>query len=354
MSYLRGPLSRDQIRTLTALDGPRRRPIGRRGRPPAAGARTGAGSARPADASSSSARRRARRPAVLRAGAAPATPLHAGGARRRARDVRRPEAADQRDARHRRGGADRRWRRAVDWPQARGPRRRRPATRASPAEGAHVRPAAASRRRPRRTMPRGRSRSRHGSPRRRRSILRATPRLQLTSKIGRIGARLPDPRAERAAARRATPTSTSVRQKFAAKRARAGREAAPRRTGRHARAAAGDAARSCRPPSRSARPSSARCSAARAISAGTIGRATTAARGFGRSAKEMEDVQLAQENADGDASGAGRPRRADRRGDEGHRRALRRGRREHREDRPSPPNAGQVTVQFVALGWKAK
>ena len=36
----------------------------------------------------------------------------------------------------------------------------------------------------------------------------------------------------------------------------------------------------------------------KAISAGTIGRATTAARGIGRSAKEYEDVRLAQQNVD--------------------------------------------------------
>ena len=39
--------------------------------------------------------------------------------------------------------------------------------------------------------------------------------------------------------------------------------------------------------------------------------------------------------------------------DEGHRRALRRRRRTSRRS-PSPPNAARSTVQFVALGWKAK
>ena len=54
-------------------------------------------------------------------------------------------------------------------------------------------------------------------------------------------------------------------------------------------------ARSCRPRFLSARRWSARCSAARAISASTIGRATTAARGVGRTMKESEDIARAKE-----------------------------------------------------------
>ena len=92
----------------------------------------------------------------------------------------------------------------------------------------------------------------------------------------------------------------------------------------------------------------------KAISAGTIGRATTAARGFGRSAKEMEDVQLAQESAEAtrqaladlDAQIAEQTKDIAAR--------YRRGRCERREGRPGPQTRARSTVQFVSLGWMAK
>ena len=145
----------------------------------------------------------------------------------------------------------------------------------------------------------------------------------------------------------------SVRQKFAAKRARAGREAAQGGAGRHARAAAGHEPEACRPRSRLARPSSARSSDARrsapAPSAGRRPRPADSA----AARRKCEDVQLAQQNVEAIQTGARGPRRADRRRDEGDRRALRRG-RGNVEKVAVAPKRGQVDVQFVTLGWKAK
>ena len=91
----------------------------------------------------------------------------------------------------------------------------------------------------------------------------------------------------------------------------------------------------------------------KAISAGTIGRATTAARGFGRSAKEMQEVQLAQQNAeatrqalaDMDAQITEQTKDIAARFDAD---------AANVEKIAVAPKRGQVTVQFVALGWRAK
>ncbi len=89
----------------------------------------------------------------------------------------------------------------------------------------------------------------------------------------------------------------------------------------------------------------------KAVSASTLGRATTAARGLGRSAKEMEDVKRAQENVDVA------------------RKALEELDAQIEEDTKAiaarfeadagrldtvalAPKRGQIAVQFVALGWK--
>ncbi len=91
----------------------------------------------------------------------------------------------------------------------------------------------------------------------------------------------------------------------------------------------------------------------KAISAGTIGRATTAARGFGRSAKEMGDVQLAQESAEAtrqaladlDAQITEQTKDIAARFDSD---------AANVEKVALAPKRGQVTVEFVSLGWMAK
>ena len=111
MSYLRGPLSRDQIRDLMATD--------KGAAEPAHGdlshGKTGTQATdqhRPTDRRrrvlGRLTRARAGRPAVLPAVGGGESELHARGARRGARDVCGYEAEDQRDARCRRGRADRR------------------------------------------------------------------------------------------------------------------------------------------------------------------------------------------------------------------------------------------------------
>jgi len=89
------------------------------------------------------------------------------------------------------------------------------------------------------------------------------------------------------------------------------------------------------------------------ISAGTIGRATTAARGIGRSAKEYEDVKLAQQNVD-----AAKKALDDMDGqiaDETKDIAARFDADASNVEKVAvAPKRGQITVQFVALGWRAK
>ncbi len=89
------------------------------------------------------------------------------------------------------------------------------------------------------------------------------------------------------------------------------------------------------------------------ISAGTIGRATTAARGVGRSAREQADVRLAQENAD-----AARKAVEDldaQVGEETRAIAARYDADAGNIEKVSiAPKRNQVTVQFVALGWIAR
>jgi hypothetical protein len=88
----------------------------------------------------------------------------------------------------------------------------------------------------------------------------------------------------------------------------------------------------------------------RSVSATTIGRATTAARGLGRGAKEREDVQRARENVDVstkalaelDAQIAEETAAIAARFD-ADASAL--------ETVSLAPKRGQVLVQFVALGW---
>jgi hypothetical protein len=87
------------------------------------------------------------------------------------------------------------------------------------------------------------------------------------------------------------------------------------------------------------------------VSAGTLGRATTAARGLGRSAKEQQDVKRAQDNVQ-----AARKALEDLDAeieDETKGIAARFDRDAGRLDRVTlTPRRGQIAVQFVALGWK--
>lgn len=90
----------------------------------------------------------------------------------------------------------------------------------------------------------------------------------------------------------------------------------------------------------------------KAITTGTIGRATTAARGFGRSAKEAEDVRRAQDNAetfkkqldDMDAEIAEETKAI----------AARYDADTTLETVKVAPKRGQISVQCVALGWRAR
>jgi hypothetical protein len=91
----------------------------------------------------------------------------------------------------------------------------------------------------------------------------------------------------------------------------------------------------------------------KAISAGTIGRATSAARGLGRSAKEYQDVRRAEENVDViqkdlndlDTQIAEQTKDIATRFDTD---------AGNVEKVALAPKRGQVTVQFVALGWRVK
>ena len=87
----------------------------------------------------------------------------------------------------------------------------------------------------------------------------------------------------------------------------------------------------------------------KAVSMGTLGRATTAVRGVGRSMKESEDVKRAGESAEAvraqikdlDAEILGETQRI----------AARFESEAPLEKMSLTPKRGQLTVQFVALGW---
>ena len=90
----------------------------------------------------------------------------------------------------------------------------------------------------------------------------------------------------------------------------------------------------------------------KAVSAGTIGRATTAARGIGRSAKEYEDVRLAQQNVD--AVKKALDDMDTQIADETKDIASRYDADATLQKVALVPKRGRVDVQFVTLGWKAK
>ena len=91
----------------------------------------------------------------------------------------------------------------------------------------------------------------------------------------------------------------------------------------------------------------------KAFSAGTLGRATTAARGFGRASKEADDVHRAQENADEtkkklddlDAEIAEETKAIQARYDADAGKI---------DTVQLAPKRGQISVQCVALGWRAR
>ena len=87
----------------------------------------------------------------------------------------------------------------------------------------------------------------------------------------------------------------------------------------------------------------------KAVSMGTLGRATTAVRGVGRSMKESEDVKRAGESAEAVRAQIKRSRRRDPRGDATHRRAVRE-RGAAREDVTHPQaRAGHRAVRGARL-----
>ena len=85
------------------------------------------------------------------------------------------------------------------------------------------------------------------------------------------------------------------------------------------------------------------------VSAGTLGRATTAARGVGRSMKESSDVQRASETAD--AVRARQQQLEDQIQEETKTIAAAFEQPADFEHVTLLPKRGQVTVQLLALGW---
>ena len=92
----------------------------------------------------------------------------------------------------------------------------------------------------------------------------------------------------------------------------------------------------------------ARCSDAKAVSASTLGRATTAVRGVGRSVKESQDVGRAQDKLDRRAGGAEGARERSERGDC---RAHGRGRRQSRPSRPS--RSSRSAAAWTSGSWRS-
>jgi hypothetical protein len=89
----------------------------------------------------------------------------------------------------------------------------------------------------------------------------------------------------------------------------------------------------------------------KAVSPSTLGRATTAARGLGRSAKEQDDVKRAQENVD---VARKELEQLDARIEEDTKAIAARFEADagRLETVSLAPKRGQISVQFVALGWK--
>ena len=354
MSYLRGPLSREQIKALMAassqpaagLRAPRIRPTAA-----AAGNRrhglSGRAPRRPRRrrcsrrTSSSSSFRRRRRSA-----------LHAGRARRCARDVRRRQAEDQRDTRRRRRRADRRRGGAGGLGGGRDPRHRAGRSRDGAGRGRDLRRRCPRRPPRRRATPRGRKSFAAWLARSQKLELHRARRAQADVERRGVGARLPHPRAERAARgarRRGRRRAAEVRREARAAR----REAAPRRAGRPARAGAGVAGEAAERRSRwraTVLRRAARAQVDQHQHARTRHdrgpRRRPRVEGAGRRQARAGERRRVEEGARG-------ARREDRRRDRRDRRAIRRGRRSL-ETVSLAPKRGQVLVQSVALGWKAE
>ena len=254
---------------------------------------------------------------------------------RRARELRRREAADQRGERHRRRRAYRRWRRAGRLVRRRGPRcrarRRSPPSPERASRSPRCRKAAATAKNYAAWQKSFASWVADGADG---SSSGGTPRCSSRRRSGESERdfRIRVQNAQREAR---DAEVESVRQKFAAKRA-----ALEEKLRRAEQGVTREQQQATSQKLQTAVSIGATVIGAlfgrKAISAGTIGRATTAARGFGRSAKEMRGCSARAAERRGDATGAGRPGRTDHRADEGHRRALRRGRRERREGRRRP------------------
>ena len=353
LSYLRGPLSRDQIRALTpepAVQPSRRKPDADVGR-----TRSRSGRSR-RQAEGRSQAQLSRRRSSLRASSStssrprPSGPvrLHARRPWRGARRVRR------RQARHRRGPG-RRLRGAVRSGAA-GRRLGDGGTRSTsrpPIFGTPDRPARLMRRCRRqgcrrRTTPRGTRTSRRWLSQSEKLELMRQRDLKLTSNPGEserdFQVRVRD--AQRVARDAAV---DAVRKKYAARQAQLEEQ---RR--RAAASVERESAQASQQKLQTGLSVGATILGAifgrKAIGVGSLGRATTAARGVGRSMKETDDIRRANENL-GAARGAG---------------ARARGRNGRRRRAGSPssstlratvervslaPKRGQVSVQLVGLGW---
>ena len=138
---------------------------------------------------------------------------------------------------------------------------------------------------------------RAGWRRPRRSRCSAIAISKLTSKSGRERARLPHPAAGRANRRRARRGGGRRAEEVRRQAGAARRAAAPRRSVGRPRAAAGLQAKLQTGVSMGATLLGALLGR-KAVSAGTLGRATTAARGVGRSMKEAADIKRAGESVE--------------------------------------------------------
>ena len=215
--------------------------------------------------------------------------------------------------------------------------------------GADSRRSRRRRRRPRST-PRGRSRSRRGW--RRTSASSCCVTRAWASRHGRrIGARLPDPAAARSA-RGARRGDRGGAPEVRVEAGRAGRAAAAGGAGGRARSSSRRPTRRCRPPLSMGATLLGALFGRKAVSVGTLGRATTAARGVGRT----HERGVRREARDGERrereGGGGRPR-GGRSPKTSPAVTARLDQAVALERMPLAPKRGQVEVQFVALAWSA-
>ena len=353
LSYLRGPLTRDQIKTLTAdaAARPARRPLpAGPQRPRARASGGGARRADPAAGASRSVRRASSSSSCRRRSACRGSTYHA----RRPRQ--RPSVASptRRTASTRRGTCSTRSRFRTARCRSIGPPRHastsRPATSRGRRPGPAQQEAAALGASQREELPdMGEGVRPAGS--RRAETLDAVPPSGFEAHVAsraRASATSGSASRRRNRASRATRRSKPCGSKYAAKQAQLAEQL---------RRAEASVAREQQQASQAKLQTAVSMGATllgallgrKAISVGTLGRATTAARGVGRSMKESEDIKRAGRQRRGRARADRGPRCRDPGRDAAHRRAI-------RGDAPLErvsltPKRGQITVQFVALGW---